>query len=188
MTRLAWLTVVLFARSAVAQPGVEEPPAPPAPPAPRGFVDRGYVSGGLLMTVDHFLNVAWLLDGGVRLAELPIAIHASGARGGALDADSGGEFWRVMAGVELRLSPAHRGYAFLDMDLGYQHQTWGDDPSESEVHRGALAAARFGYDGGGEHVRFRATVELYKYHREFVDEMTTWDTGGGFTLASAYRF
>jgi hypothetical protein len=186
------LLAVLLARSAAAQPGLEEPPPPPppsaAPPAP---VDRAYVSGGLLVTVDHFLNAAWMLDGGVRLGELPIAIHASGAKGGALDADNGGEFWRVMAGVELRSSAAARprGYAFLDLDLGYQHQTWNpNDEIESEVHRGTLAGARVGYDGGGEHLRVRATFELYRYHREFVDEMTTWDSGGGFTLAAGYRF
>jgi hypothetical protein len=188
MKRLTCLTLVLLARSAGAQPGLEDPPPPPARPTPPEFVDRVYVTGGLLLTVDHFLNAAWLLDGGVRLSDLPIAIHANAATGGSLDADNGGDFWRVMAGVELRSSTGAAGYAFLDMDLGYQHQTWSDDPSEHEVHRGPLAGARIGYDAGGEHIRVRATFELYKYHREFVNEMTTWDSGGGFTLAAGYRF
>jgi len=189
MKRLACLTLVLLARVAAAQPGLEEPPTPPPPVTKPPPVDRAYVTGGLLLTVDHFLNAAWLLDGGVRLADLPIAIHANAAKGGSLDADNGGDFWRLMAGVELRSSMTPGGYAFLDLDLGYQHQTWNPhDDFEAEEHRGALAGARIGYDTGGEHIRVRATFELYKYHREFVDEMTTWDTGGGFTLAAGYRF
>jgi hypothetical protein len=192
MKRLTCLTLVLLVslgRVAAAQPGLEEPPAPPPPPAPPAFIDHAYVNGGLMFTVDHFLNAAWLVDGGVRLGDLPIAIHASAATGGSLDADNGGDFWRFMAGVELRSSAGARGYTFLDLDLGYQHQTWNPhDEFEAEVHRGSLACARIGYDGGGEHIRVRAAFELYKYHREFVDEMTTWDTGGGFTLAAGYRF
>ena len=175
---------------AAAQPGLEDPPAPPPPPATPAFVDHAYVAGGTLLTVDHFLNAAWMVDGGVRLGDLPLAIHASAATGGSLDADNGGDFWRVTAGIEARSHAMGYGYTFLDLDLGYQHQTWGDpDPvaNEFEVHRGGLAIARVGYDVGGDHVRFRAAFELYKYHREFVDEMTTWDTGGGFTLGLAYR-
>jgi hypothetical protein len=189
MKRLTCLTLVLLARVAAAQPGVEDPPPPPAPAAPPQHVDPAYITGGILMTVDHLLNAAWLLDGGVRLGDLPIAIHASAAKGGSLDADNAGDFWRLMAGVELRSSAGEGNYGFLDLDLGYQHQTWNPhDEFEAEEHRGALAAARVGYDAGGEHIRVRATFELYKYHREFVDEMTTWDTGGGFTLAAGYRF
>jgi hypothetical protein len=149
------------------------------------FADVGHVNGGLLVTVDHFLNAAWFLDGGVRIPDTPLAVHASGATGGSLDADNGGDFWRVTAGVEARSSGDD--YAFLAADLGYQHQTWGDF-DEHEEHRGALAIGRVGYDTGGEHIRFRAAFEMYGYHREFVDHMTTWSTGGGFTLAAGYRF
>jgi hypothetical protein len=188
MKRIACLTLVLLARTAAAQPGLEDPPPPPPPPQPQ-FVDHAYVTAGVMVTVDHFLNAAWLLDGGVRLGDLPIAIHANAAKGGSLDADNGGDFWRFMAGVEVRSSAGEHGYTFLDLDLGYQHQTWNPhDEFESEIHRGPLAGARIGYDGGGEHIRVRATFELYQYHREFVDEMKTWDAGGGFTLAAGYRF
>jgi hypothetical protein len=189
MKRIFALPFLLLTSVAGAQPGLEEPPAPPPPPAQPSFVEHVYVNVGVLVTVDHFLNAAWLVDTGVRLADLPFSVHASGATGGSLDADNGGDFWRVTAGIEARSSRAPYGYAFVDLDLGYQHQTWApNDPFEAEQHRGGLAIARVGYDGGGERIRVRATFELYKYHREFVDQMTTWDTGGGFTVMAGYRF
>jgi hypothetical protein len=181
----------VLARLAAAQPGLEDPPPPPAPPAPAPHVENLFVSGGALITVDHFLNAAWFADAGVRLGDLPLAVHASIAKGGSLDADNGGDFWRWTAGVEARSSRAGN-YAFLDLDIGHQRQTWGDEVDlelgEYEVHQGALAIGRVGYDAGGEHIRFRAAFEMYSYNREFVGEMTSaWQTGGGISLAVGYR-
>jgi hypothetical protein len=150
-----------------------------------------FIHAGPLVTVDHFLNAAWFADAGLRLGDLPMAVHASIATGGSLDADNGGDFYRWTAGVEARSARAG-SYAFLDLDLGYQHQTWGDpadaEVGEYEIHRGALAIGRVGYDTGGEHIRVRAAFELYSYDREFVGEMSqAWQTGGGFSLALGYR-
>ena len=193
MRSLLVSSFVLLARIAAAQPGLEDPPPPPAPPAPAPHVENVFVSGGALITVDHFLNAAWFADAGLRLGDLPLAVHASVATGGALDADSGGDFSRWTAGVEARSSRAGN-YAFLDLDLGHQHQTWGnpidkDIDGEYEEHRGALAIGRVGYDAGGEHVRFRAAFEMYSYNRDFVGQMTpsAWQTGGGISLAIGYR-
>jgi len=188
---LTIVSVLAIARVAGAQPGVEDPPPPPAAPAPQPYVEKMFIHGGVLITVDHFLNAAYFADAGLRLGDLPLAVHASIAKGGSLDADNGGDFYRWTAGVEARSGLIGWGYTFVDLDLGYQHQTWGEpDPiaDEFEVHRGGLAIARVGYDGGGDHIRVRATFELYKYHREFVEPMTTsWDTGGGITLSFGYR-
>ena len=190
MHRLAAVLPLVTAALAHAQPGLEDPPPPPLPPVPPEFAERVFLHGGVLLTVDHFLNAALLVDGGIRLGPLPFAFHASYASGGSLDADNGGDMWRVTAGFEARSKTMGFGYTFLDLDLGYQHQTWGDpDPEayEYEVHRGGMAIARVGYDGGSDHWRVRATFELYRYHREFVDQMTTWNTGGGFTVSLGYR-
>ena len=143
---LTCLPVLLAARLAAAQPGVEDPPPPPAPPAPQPYVEKMFLHGGALITVDHFLNAAWFADAGLRLGDLPMAIHSSIAKGGSLDADNGGDFWRWTAGVEARSGRMGWGYTFVDLDIGYQHQTWGSRPLEDEfeVHRGALAIARGG--------------------------------------------
>ena len=190
MLRLVCLSVITAARVAAAQPGLEDPPPPPAPPQPQPYVENVFLHGGALITIDHFLNAAWFADAGLRFGNLPLAVHASIAKGGSLDADNGGGFWRWTAGVQARSAPAGF-YAFAELDVGYQHQTWGQPgpiEEEFETHRGALALARVGIDGGGDRVRVRATFELYKYHREFVDQMeTSWDTGGGITLSLGYR-
>ena len=191
MKRVVCLSLLFLTRIAVAQPGVEDPPPPPAPPKAQPHVENMFITGGLLLTVDHFLNAAWMADAGVRLGDLPLAVHASIAKGGSLDADNGGDFWRWTAGLEAR-SARSGNYAFIDLDLGHQHQTWGNpidaEVGEFEVHRGALVLGRIGYDLGGEHVRVRAAFEMYSYNREFVGQMTSaWETGGGITLALGYR-
>lgn len=187
---LVVLPILFTAGAAAGQPGLEDPPPPRAPPVTPPYVEKMFIHGGALVTVDHFLNAAWFADAGLRLGDLPFAVHASIAKGGSLDADNGGDFWRWTAGVEARSAPAG-SYAFFNFDLGYQHQTWGNradiEFGEYEVHRGGLVIGRVGYDAGGEHVRVRATFELYSYHREFVDQMTAWQTGGGITLSLGYR-
>jgi hypothetical protein len=98
--------------------------------------------------------------------------------------------WRVTAGIEVRSSCGGRGTCpFFDVDAGYQHQTWGSDPSEAETHRGPLAGARAGLELGLEHLRLRAAFELYEYRREFVGhESPKWQTGGGPSFTIGYRF
>ena len=189
MRPLTYCAAMFVARLAAAQPGLEDPPSPPPPPAPKPHVENMFVNGGILLTVDHFLNAAWMADAGVRLGDLPLAVHASVAKGGSADADNGGVFWRWTAGLEARTYPWNTSaYLFGDVDIGYQHQTWGSSfDGEFEVHRGGLAIGRAGIDLGGDNIRFRAAFELYRYHREFVTEMTTWQTGGGITLAIGYR-
>lgn len=158
--------------------------AEPSPPA----TDHAYLVGGVTSSVDHFLNVAYAFDGGVRVGDLPIAVHATGAKGGSLDADNGGDFWRLTAGVEGRTYLASGSYGFIDVDAGYQHQTWSpNDLCEAEEHRGSLVGARVGFDGGGEHARYRLAAEAYRYHREFVDHGTTWNTGVGLIALVGYR-
>lgn len=167
----------------------DEPPAPPAIPEPAPFADRPTAAGGILLTVDHFLNAAWLVEGALPLPQLPVALHASAATGGSMDADNAGDFWRLTVGLEARSCSRAENCAFLGMDLGYQRQTWNPtDPEEAELHRGPLLGGRAGVDVGGEHVRFRAAFELYRYRRSFVEEMsTTTQIGGGFTLGLGYR-
>jgi hypothetical protein len=166
----------------------DEPPPPPAPAEPPPFVDHPTLAGGTHVSLDHFLNGALMLEGMIPLPRLPIAIHASASTGGSVDADNGGDFWRMTVGVEARQCSDVGNCTFVGLDLGFQHQTWADDdPSESEEHQGPVIAGRIGVDVGGEHVRFRGAFEIYRYRREFVDQMTTTQYGGGFTMALAYR-
>ncbi len=189
MNRLV-IAAVLLAIPTAARADADEPPPPPAPPGPPAFVDHPTLAGGTQVSVDHFLNLAWMLEGMLPLPRLPIAIHASASTGASADADNAGGFWRMTAGIEGRQCSDAGNCALLGLDLGYQHQTWGeDDPEEAEEHRGLLLGGRIGVDVGGEHVRFRAAFELYRYRREFVDYMTTPTTqyGGGFTMGLGYR-
>ena len=151
--------------------------------------DRAYVAGGVLLGADHFVNSAFLLDAGVKIPNVPLAVRVSGATGESLDADGGGDFWRVTAGLEARAYRASGGFGFVGADAGYQHQTWKPtDPVLREVHRGPVVGGRTGYEGGGEHVRVRATLDLYGYRRELVGHSTSWQPGLTLSFAVGYRF
>jgi hypothetical protein len=139
------------------------------------------------MSIDHFLNFAWLVEGGVRVPGTPIALRVSGAKGGSIDADNGGDMWRATAGLEVRSCVGCYASMLLGVDAGYQHQTWGQYP-ETETHRGPLVGGHIGVDAGTYHFRARAAFELYSYRREFVEQdMTEWQPGVGFTAALGYR-
>lgn len=147
-----------------------------------------FAAAGASISLDGFLNTAWQLEGGARLPTVPLALHASVARGGAHDADNGGDFWRVQGGVEGRLYRA-MSFGFLGLSFGYQHQTWNpSDPAQAEEHRGPLVAMRAGYEGGTRSLRARAALEAYEYHRELVGGATQWEKGIGIVLGVGYGF
>jgi hypothetical protein len=187
MPALPIVSVILLAASTVAaQPhDSDEPPRPPAPPVPAPRIDRAFLGTGLMLGLDHFIDGAMLLEGGVRLGTWPVWAHAIGAAGGAMDFEGTGEFRRAVAGIEVRPGA---GAGFIDLDAGYQSQTWSDgDVMDDEHHHGPLLQARFGVDVGGENLRVRAALELGEYHRHSDVEPTAWTRSFGAVLVLAYR-
>lgn len=190
MTRLSWFlpcALVAIARLAAAQPALaDDPPPPPAPPS-QVVHDHAFFGGGVLISGDHFLNGAWMFDGGVRIGRLPLWAHATAATGGAIDADGRGDFWRLTAGIEAQGCTEANNCVFAGVDAGYEHQTYNADPG-TEIHHGPVIGPRLGVDAGGRNLRFRGALEIYGYDREFVGmSPPSWQVGLGLTLAVVYR-
>src|SRR5687768_11582299 len=101
MTRFVAFSLFLLTRVAIAGVDHEEPPRPIAP-TPEPQLGSAFIAGGVLIGVDHFLNMAWLLDGGVRVPSLPIWLHAGLAYGNSVDFAGGGSFRRGTIGFEFR--------------------------------------------------------------------------------------
>ncbi len=192
MLRLACITVLLSASSALAQPAdADEPPPPPSPPSTMPAKDHGYLGGGALLGFGggELFQQAFVLEGGLRLGTLPVYAHASGASGGGGDFENTGDFFRALAGLELRQCSGGDGACLvLAMDVGFQTQVYPGDPGEmDEHHHGFVGVSRIGVDTGGEHVRFRATVELSQWHDRSDVAKPTWQLGVGTSFGLAYR-
>ncbi|HEU4726859.1 MAG TPA: hypothetical protein VFT22_03190 [Kofleriaceae bacterium] len=185
---MAFLLVTSVARAD------DEPPPPPAPVAPIEPAPRGFAAGGLSLGGDHFINGAMFLEGGVALPGAVAWVHAVASLGGSLDFEGAGGYQRALGGVELR-GCRHLGTcAFLDLDLGYQHQTWnGDGPDDHETHQGLVLGPRIGFDaGGGAGVHVRGALEIYAYRREATSTTASgtsvvWERGGALTLSLGYQ-
>jgi len=171
----------------VAPPPASDPAAEPAEP------ERGYIGFGPSITGDSLINFALVLDGGVKLSDLPLWARGTAAFGEAVDISGEGAFGRAAIGVEGRACISEGVCGFLDLEAGYQTQHW--EPTEyrtertSEHHHGWVVAGRAGVDLGGEHVRLRIGIELSRYRDTFHDVGTpiTWIDGGGVSLALVYR-
>src|SRR5689334_5173083 len=99
MRRLAVIVVVALAGEAAAQPGAtpivqdrEEPPGPlPPPPMPAAHEEVGFVGGGLILGADQFLDAALVVEGGLKLASLPLWVRGLVAKGTSFDFEGGGD-------------------------------------------------------------------------------------------------
>jgi hypothetical protein len=188
MLRIACPAVLLVASSALASPATADEPPPPPPSA--AFVEHGFVGGGAAWSVGKFFQQALAVEGGVRVADLPLWVHGLAAFGNGGDFEGGGTAWRTVAGLELRqCSGAGGACLVLGIDLGFQSERWSSgNPGEmDELHRGFFGASRVGIDTGGRHIRFRADVEITQFDDHSNVVITTWDLGFATSVGVAYR-
>jgi hypothetical protein len=128
----------------------------------------------------------------VALHGTPLWLHAMGSLGGALDFEGTGGYQRAIGGIELRPCSHDRTCAFVDLDIGYEHQTCnGDAPEDKEPHRGLWLGPRIGFDAGtGPGVHVRGALEVYGYRREARTPSGTtvgWQRGGEVVLSLGYQ-
>lgn len=165
-------------------------PGPAPKPAP--VIDRGYLGGGAGLALDHFFNSYLQIEGAIRVADLPLWIRGSGAAGNSFDFQGGGSFRKLSLGLESRTCTAGGGACvFAGVDLGRQSQTWidGDDDLMDEHHAGWVLGPRVGLDAGGDSIRFRLTLDAYRYQRTSdVDGLRDESQGGGgLSIALVHR-
>lgn len=172
----------LLATTAVAhaQPSLVASAAPPpAAPAADAYLepglDVGFSAIGLYGAVQ--------LDGGHRLGDGPIWLHARLAHGGMgiiEETTMTSDFTDARLGIEAR-GCALDGLACLvgGLDAGYRHERVLTDETSAHVDL-ADAIARLGLDLGGRHLRLRASVETAVSPRG-------WD-GLGLTTGIAYAW
>ncbi|HSN30228.1 MAG TPA: hypothetical protein VLT45_28265 [Kofleriaceae bacterium] len=179
------LAVVAVALAAPLPALADPPPDAPAAPSPPSPASPGFVGAGVVIGAGHLLHAAWGLEGAVAIPGTDLFVRVAGQRGGALDFEGTGSFWRAGAGVEL-----HAGVWLLGVDAGYQHETWTDsDPmGTSETHYGLVVGPRAGLDVGGERVRVRASLALFEYHHASNVAPTRWEGALDLALGLAYRF
>jgi hypothetical protein len=190
MTRLSIAVLVALATTAAAEPYYPYAASPGPAPEPTPHVDAGYVGGGAGVTVDHFLNAFVDLEGGLRLAKLPVWAWASVAYGGSADVEGGGRFVQARAGIESRGCASRALCFYVGGFVGTQRQTWDKIDEMTEHHGGPLVGGRLGLDAGGASTRFRVGIEAYRYRRTVeIGGMSGTDTtgGGGLTLAVIHR-
>jgi hypothetical protein len=166
--------------------------SPGPAPEPKPVIDRGYLGGGAGLALDHFFNSYLDLEGAVRVASLPLWIRGNAAAGNAFDFQGGGSFRRLRIGLETRTCTGGGGGCLIvGFDAGHQTQTWSDDSDDlmDEHHAGWVLGPRFGLDAGGDSIRFRLALDVYKYLRTSdVDGVADASQGGvGLSLALVHR-
>ncbi len=189
MIKLGLVAAALLAATTIAraQPGADETPAIPQPSTAVDS-EHGFLGGGVLVGGDHFFNEAWVIEGAVKLPALPLWVRGVAAFGNTGDFEGTGDFQRWLVGLEARRCPSSSGMCgFVGFDIGHQSQTWNRAGEPMEHHDGAVLGPRFGFDAGGEQLRFRLGFELYKYRRRTPGENPTWDGGGDVQITLAYR-
>jgi hypothetical protein len=187
---IAWAS----ASVATAQPAAAPPPYPvyapsvyqPSPPPPPPV---GFVGVGLTVTGDRYLNGAYLLEGGLKIPQVPLWGRGLAGRGGSIESDWGGDFTKLMLGVEARTCTRSYGAcAFVGVDVGYQEQLVTGN-SDEHFHEGWVVGTRWGGSVGGR-IRFRPAVDVYWYRDEDVsdpEDGVRWRRGCGITLAVVYE-
>jgi len=174
----------------LASPALADPLDGAPPEQAPAHREAGFLGGGVAVGGGHLMHAAWALEGALAIPGTPLFVRAAAQRGGAFDFEGTGSFWRAAGGIEARACNGMDGYCWIaGLDVGYQHETWnsGDPGDITEVHQGLVVGPRGGIDAGGEHVRFRATIEYLEYHHESNVGMTGWETAAGLSLGLAYR-
>jgi hypothetical protein len=150
--------------------------------------DSGFLGAGVVVGVDRFIHAAVTLEGGIKLPDVPLWVHAVAATGGAGDFEGGGPYKRLLGGIETRSCSSIYLCLSLDLDAGYQSVTWvGDTGDPDEHYKGMALAGRIGIDTGGEHVRFRAALEIITVHDRSNVTSPAWDSGAGLAIGLAYQ-
>ena len=181
--------LLLVTSSAAAEPYRPYAASPGRAPARALIVEAGYVGGGVGLTYDHFFNAFLDVQGGIRLPSLPLFARASLAVGNAGDFAGSGDFKQARIGLEGRTCTSAAVCWFAGVDVGLQRQTWSDEDEMTEHHEGWLTGGRAGLDAGGANLRFRLSLELYRYARssDVASLPDAATSGGGLTLAIVHR-
>jgi hypothetical protein len=162
---LAAVTLLATAAIAGAQPSRVEPAAAgaAAAPAPATALAAAYLEPGVEVgaTRGGFYG-ALQLDGGHRLADTPIWLHARLAHGGMAGVDEvtmSSDFTEARLGLEARTCGLHGHLCLVGgLDAAYRHQRLVAEYDNQNDDLGA-AIARLGLDAGGQHLRFRTGLE-----------------------------
>lgn len=178
---LAAISLLAAAGVARAQPSLTAPATAPAtPPTPiSAYLEPGIEAGATWGALYGAIE----LDGGYRLGNGPVWLHSRLAQGG-LSAEEGhnmsSDFTEARIGAEVR-GCVVEGIACLvgGLDLGYRHEMLEVGGGRETLDLG-VAVARLGLDLGGDHLRFRPSVELS------ADQ--TRPNGIGFTAGIAYTW
>ena len=150
---------------------------------------RGFLGGGILLASDQFVDAGFAAEGSVAIPKTPLSVFVLGSLGSASDIGGRGEFARVAGGLEASTCRSTRTCVFAGLEVGFQRQTWHDEDDDLMVehHRGVLVGPRFGFETGGQAVRFRMSLDLLQYrHQSSVDD-TRWQGSSGITLAVIRR-
>jgi len=191
MFKLGLVVIPFTAGVASAQPDREEPPRPPEPTVVENH-ERGFLAGGVDVGVmSSFFHGALVAEGGLKLGDAPLWLHATGRYGGAMDFEGKGGFRRLAGGIEARSCRRHGACLFVDLDAGYEWQTWDSIDDDLEHHHGPLVGPTVGIDTGGETVRFRLAVAVpyYRHTAEIpgLETTTEWRFAPSLAATVAYR-
>jgi hypothetical protein len=143
--------------------------ADPSVPEAAPWRERGFLGGGIALTVDSaVLNTALELQGGEKLGGAPVWVRVTGAGGGSSDFDGAGTYYQGLIGAQVRTCSGPRGVCgFAGLDAGYETQTWSaSERDREEESSGVVFGGHAGLEMGGERTRFRFTVILLSYRRE----------------------
>jgi hypothetical protein len=167
----------------------ESPPPPPSPPPAAVHVDHAYVGAGPALGVAAFFTVAMMLEGGVKLPDLPLWVRGAVAAGSSFDFEGGGPLRRGGIGLEGRACSGRVVCGFLDFEVGYQTEVWESSDDPTEHHHGAIVGGRAGLDVGAS-VRFRAALEIFRYRHasDVMGSSVDWEGGGSISIGLAYQF
>jgi len=182
-------SVTLFTLLSAAPATAEEIPEPPPETPPPPPAEHGYLGAGVSLTGDHFFNLAFAFEGGLKLPDVPLWIRGSADVGGTGDFEGTGPFRRARLGIEARVCGVPVLCGFGSLEAGYQTQVWESSDEDTEHHRGAIVTGRFGLDAGGSNLRFRLALEVsrYRHASDLAGSSTRWIGGGGVTMSLVYR-
>jgi hypothetical protein len=183
---MRWVCVmaVIAISSSFARAEPEQADAPP-------FIEHGFVGLGLALSQSpaDWTHAGFMLQGG---AALPGTAGPFRARahaflslaGTTVQSDWSGKFVRAGGGAEV-LTCSGIVCGVLDLDAGYQYATLVETSGPIESRGGLVLGPRIGVELGGQHVRFRGLVELYRWRTHDPSE---WMATGGLSLELALRF
>jgi hypothetical protein len=173
MRSLVPLVAPVFATSvAAAQPGMEEPIAPgPLPQTTLDTADQFVAGGAVAGIFDKAIVSAAMVEGGYRIADSPVWLHATmlgGIAGGTGIAENyHGSAVQYGGGVELHGCTRPGSFCVvLGLDLAYAHvQFMGVDDNFDKSW--AMMIARVGPDYGFKHWRLRGSLDFGRTTERF---------------------